>query len=144
MSFVCGDARDIKTYLSEPPAVVKMLGLCEHLTDRQIVDIAGSVAAVMPAGAPILFNNITRRHGNDRFLRRVFGVHMTYRSVEEISGLMRAAGFDNFTIHREPLGVYHVIVGHRAGAAAPRAAAPVAASTAAAAAAPGQGAAAHG
>jgi predicted RNA methylase len=116
VSFICGDCRDVKTYLTEPPAIVKMLGICEYLTDRQIVDIASCAAAVMPAGSPIIFNNITRRHGNDRFLRRVFGLHMAYRTCDELCALMRTAGFDDFVIHNEPLGVYSVIVGHRARA----------------------------
>lgn len=114
VNFICGDARDVKIYLSQPPAIVKMIGLCEHLTDQMIVDIASAVAAVMPAGSPIIFNNITRRHGNDRFLRRIFNLHMNYRPIEQMTDLMRRAGFDNFEIHSEPLGVYNVIIGRRA------------------------------
>ena len=147
VNFICGDCRDIKTYLAEPPAIVKMLGICEYLTDRQIVDIASCAAAVMAPGSPILFNNITPRHGNDRFLRRVFGLHMVYRSTEQLSALMRTAGFDNFVVHNEPLGVYSVIVGHRTTMAAVPAGTGSAAAGAAGAspsAAPGQGAIDHG
>lgn len=115
MRHIHGDVRDVRTMLERPPAIVKMIGICEYLTDEQIVDIAAAVADVMPDGTPIVFNNLTRRHGNDRFFRRVFGLRMNHRSAQELSGLMRQAGFDDFEAHDEPLGVYSVIVGYRRG-----------------------------
>ncbi len=113
--FVHGDVRDVRKMLDNPPAVVKMIGICEYLTDEQIVDIASSVAAVMPAGSSIVFNDISLRHGNDRFFRRVLGLNMIHRSAAELSGLMGQAGFTDFDVHREPLGVYNVIVGYLPG-----------------------------
>ena len=111
--FVQGDVRDVGRMLKRPPDVVKMLGICEYLTDGQIVDIAAAVACVMPAGAPIVFNSISRAHGNDRFFRRVFGLHMNHRSPEQLQELMIRAGFGDFTTLAEPLGVYHVVVGRK-------------------------------
>ena len=111
--FVHGDARHIKPLLDRPPDVVKMLGICEYLTDEQIRGIASAVAEVMPAGAAIIFNSLSKAHGNDRFFRRVFGLHMIHRSPGELEALMARAGFGDFHSIREPLGVYHVIVGRR-------------------------------
>lgn len=111
--YIHGDVNDVRKMLDNPPAVVKMIGICEYLTDEQITDIVAAVAEVMPAGAPIVFNNITHKHGNDRFFRRVLGLHMVHRSVEELSDLMARAGFGDFEVHPEPLGVYNVIVGRR-------------------------------
>ena len=113
--FIEGDVCDVRKMLDYPPTVVKMIGICEYLTDEQVVCIASAVAEVMPAGAPIVFNNITRRHGSDRFCRRVLGLHMNYRSVEELTGLMGQAQFGDFEVHDEPLGVYSVVVGCRQG-----------------------------
>jgi len=116
--FIEGDVRDksdVSRILDHAPDMVKMIGICEYLTDGQIVETAGAVAAVMPSGAPIVFNNITRRHGSDRFLSRVLGLQLTYRSEEELTALMRRAGFGGFEVHAEPLGVYNVIVGRRQG-----------------------------
>jgi hypothetical protein len=39
---------------------------------------------------------------------------MTHRSPEQLQALMSRAGFEDFHAFREPLGVYHVIVGRRA------------------------------
>ncbi len=129
--FIQGDVRDVRTMLDEPPTVVKMIGICEYLSDAQIIDIAQAVAAVMPAGAPIVFNSLSTNHGNDRFFRRVFGLHMVHREAGALCDLMGRAGFEGFVAHPEPLGVYQVVVGLR-GQAQPLAQADRRAQTAAA------------
>ncbi len=113
--FIQSDVRHIHQFLDRPPDVVKMLGICEYLTDEQIVDIASAVADEMPTNTSIVFNSISKAHGNDRFLRRVFGLYMIHRTPAELQQLMAKAGFTDFTAAPEPLGVYHVIVGHRNG-----------------------------
>ncbi len=114
--FIQGDVRDVQKMLDRPPDVVKMMGICEYLTDEQIVGIAKAVATVMPPRSPIVFNSLSLRHGTDRFFRRVFGLHMKHRSPQQLQALMQSAGFADFQALAEPLGVYHVIVGHRADA----------------------------
>lgn len=112
--FVQGDVRDdLSHVLDQPPDVIKMLGICEYLTDEQITEIVRSVAAVAPPGVAIVFNSLDKRHGTDRFFRRVFGLHMIHRSVQQLQSLIAAGGFEHFVAMPEPLGVYHVIVGRR-------------------------------
>ncbi len=111
--FIEGDVREVRRMLAHAPDVVKMLGICEYLSDEQISDIARAVTEVMPPGAPIVLNSLSRAHKTDRFFRRVFGLHMNHRSPEELQGLIAGAGFGDFTSLREPLGVYHVVVGRR-------------------------------
>jgi len=112
MRFIVGDARDVKRMLDRPVDVVKMLGLCEYLSNEQIVDIASAVAAVMGKGSPILVNSISKSHGTDRFFRNVFGLHMNHRSPAQMEALLRKAGFAQFESTAEPLGVYHVMLGY--------------------------------
>jgi len=114
--FIEGDVREVRQMLAHPPDVVKMLGICEYLSDEQIADIAAALAEVMPPGAPIVFNSLSKAHKADRFFRRVFGLHMNHRSPEHLQRLMGAAGFGDFVSLPEPLGVYHVLVGRRARA----------------------------
>jgi len=117
--FVQGDVRDnLEHVLDDPPDVIKMLGICEYLTDEQITDIVSSVSEVAPPGAAIVFNSLCKRHGTDRFFRRVFGLHMNHRSPAHVQCLVAAGGFDHFVSIPEPLGVYHVIVGRRSPAGA--------------------------
>jgi ubiquinone/menaquinone biosynthesis C-methylase UbiE len=113
MRFIESDVRDVKRMLDRPVDIVKMLGICEYLTDEQIVSIAQALGVVMPAGAPIILNSLSHKHGTDRFFRRVFGLHMHHRSPEQISKLFQQAGFGDFATIAEPLGVYHVIAAHR-------------------------------
>ena len=111
--YLKGDVRNIRELLSEPPDILKMLGICEYLTDEQLVDILQAVAPAMPPGSSLVTNSTSPAHGTDRFLRRVFGLHMIYRTPEQLRELLGRGGFGDFTSIREPLGVYHVLVGRR-------------------------------
>ena len=112
--FIQGDVRNVQRMLGGRRVdLVKMLGICEYLTDRQIVDIVQAVSAVMPPGSTLVANSISRRHGTDRFFRRVFGLHMTYRNPAELEALFSRGGLGNFTSSAEPLGVYHILVGRK-------------------------------
>ena len=115
VKYVQGDVRDVKDVLDPPPVVVKMIGICEYLTDEQIVDIVKSLSGVMAPGGAVVFNSISTAHGTDRFFRRVMGLHMIHRSPEQLSDLFAQAGFRKFVPTPEPLGVYHVIVGRLTG-----------------------------
>ncbi|MDP6634951.1 MAG: class I SAM-dependent methyltransferase [Phycisphaerae bacterium] len=115
VKYVQGDVRDVKDVLDPPPVVVKMIGICEYLTDEQIVDIVKALAEVMAPGGSVVFNSISKAHGTDRFFRRVMGLHMIHRSPEQLSALFAQAGFGDFVSIPEPLNVYHVIVGRLAG-----------------------------
>ncbi len=114
MRYVQADVRNLRRLLDEPAHVVKMLGICEYLSDDQIRGIARAASEVMPDGAAIVFNSLSYAHGTDRFFRRVFGLHMIHRSPRQIRDLVRTAGFGDFVVLPEPLGVYHVIVGRKA------------------------------
>jgi hypothetical protein len=118
--YVQADVRDLHEFLRERPHLVKMLGICEYLPDEQIMGIAHAAAEIMPDRAPIVFNSLSRSHGTDRFFRRVFGLNMIHRSVGQVEQLMTEAGFGDFAVHPEPLGVYHVIVGRKVAPAARR------------------------
>ena len=112
--FIQADVRDgIEAVLDRKPDITKMIGICEYLTDAQISEIAYALAKVMPAGSSIVFNSISKSHGTDRFFRRVFGLNIIHRSPKQLQDLLEPAGFTDFVSHREPLGVYHIIIGRR-------------------------------
>jgi len=113
VQFVQGDVRDVAGMLDQPPDVVKMLGICEYLSDEQVASIATTVGRHMARGATMVFNSLSRAHGTDRFFRRVFGLRMIHRTPGQLQALMQPAGFTDFATHAEPLGVYHVIVGRK-------------------------------
>jgi hypothetical protein len=114
MHFVQSDVRHVQQFLDRPPTIMTMLGICEYLTDEQILSIASAAAEVMPAGSPVVCNSLSKAHHTDRFFRRVFGLHMNHRSPQQLAGLLEQSGFNDFVPFAEPLGVYTVMVGRRA------------------------------
>lgn len=111
--FVQADVRDIEPLLDRPPDIVKMIGICEYLTDEQVVSIVEAIGRIAPEGSWIVSNSISPRHGTDRFFRRVFGLHMNHRTPEHLQGLLGRGGFGQFASYLEPLGVYHVMLGRK-------------------------------
>lgn len=111
--YIQGDATQLDRLTDAPLHVVTMLGLCEYIPQDLLVALARSAWGMMPPGAPLVFNSLSNTHGTDRFFRRVFGLHMIHRDPGVICRLFEQAGFGEFTSHREPMGVYHVIVGRR-------------------------------
>ena len=109
--YIKGDVRDVKGEITERVDVVKMMGICEYLTDDQIISIAEALSEIMPEGAAVVFNSISRRHGTDRFFRRVFGLHMIHRTPAQLQDLFSTAGFGDYQVFGEPLGVYDVVTG---------------------------------
>lgn len=118
MTFIQGNVCDVAPRIEQRVSVVKAIGIFEYISDEQIGGLAQAIGRVMPAGSAIVCNSLSRRHGTDRFFRRVFGLHMIHRTPEQLQELLASAGFDNFEVHPEPLGVYHVVVG-RMGAKGP-------------------------
>ncbi|HUS47897.1 MAG TPA: methyltransferase domain-containing protein [Phycisphaerae bacterium] len=119
--FIVADVRDVGRLLDEPPHIVKMVGILEYLTDEQIASIVQAASQVMPPGAYVVYNNLSKAHGMDRFFRRVFGLHMIHRSLRQLEGLMSQAGLTDFISIPEPLGVYHVVVARKPGPPSARA-----------------------
>ena len=111
--FVTGDVRQIHQHLNGRVDVVKMIGICEYLTDEQILSITQALAAVMPTGGAVVFNSLSNRHGTDRFFRRVFGLHMIHRTPDALCALMSRAGLGQFHSQPEPLGVYDVVTARK-------------------------------
>lgn len=108
VKFIQGDVREVR--IEDRVDVVKMIGICEYLTDGQITDIAKALQKIMPAGASMVFNSISDAHGTDKFFRRVFGLNMIYRTPQELARIFSQAGFGEFKVFSEPLGVYTVSV----------------------------------
>jgi len=109
--YIQADVRDLPSYLDRPPHVVKMMGILEYLTDEQILQIAGAT----PHHARFDRHRLqlaVHGHGTDRFFRRVFGLHMTYRSPEHVHASWPRPGSDNSRSIRNPW-VFHVIVGRK-------------------------------
>lgn len=115
VEYIRGDVREIKDQITDRVDLVKLLGICEYLEDAQIVSIAAALAEIMPAGAALVCNSLSRTHGTEPFFKRVFGLHMIHRSPDELRRLFEPAGFGDWLIQPEPLGVYDIMVARKSG-----------------------------
>jgi SAM-dependent methyltransferase len=114
VSFIEGDAVDIKSHIKVAPLIVKLVGIIEYLTDDQVRNLLKVSYDALAKGGSVLSHSISESHGVDRFTRRIFNLHLTYRSDKRVMELFREAGFGNFRVWHEPIGVYSVIVGEKA------------------------------
>jgi len=117
--FIQSDVREMDRLLDSPPDIVKMLGICEYLPDDVLLPIAQAAARVMPGCGAIVLNSLEPTHGVDRFFRRVMDLHMIHRTPAELIALMGEAGFSDFLVFPEPLGVFNILVGRRISDPAP-------------------------
>jgi hypothetical protein len=111
--FVEGNALEIGSLIEESPDIAVAVGIFEYFTDAQVVDLAKAVSQAQAGGGHILVNSIQPAHGSDRFLRTVLGLHLTYRTPDYMLGLLQQAGYSDFEVRSEPVGVYNIVTGRK-------------------------------
>jgi len=111
--FVQGDACQIDTLVDYDPELVTLIGIIEYIADDGLLKLLAAMYEAMDHGGYVLVNSISKRHGMDRFLRRVFRLHLTYRSADDVEALLRQAGFAPCHRQAEPLGVYNLLIGRK-------------------------------
>jgi SAM-dependent methyltransferase len=110
VEFIHGDVTHYRSLCKATPHVVKMIGIIEYLPDAVVLDIARAIVEAMPADGVLVANSLTRRHGTDRFFRRIFDLHMIHRTADQVGKLLGEAGLATEAVFTEPLGVYDVLV----------------------------------
>ncbi len=111
--FIHGDVTRYRELCDAVPHIVKMIGIIEYLPDEVIGQIARAIVQVMPPGGQLVANSLTRRHGTDRFFRRVFDLHMIHRPADQVRRMFDQAGLRTEHVLTEPLGVYDILVCHK-------------------------------
>ena len=110
VQYIQGDVAHYHQLCDAEPHVVELVGICEYLPDNVIGRIAEALGRVMPPGCHLVSNSLSRRHGTDRFFKRVFDLHMIHRTPQRISRMLADAGIQTRHVVREPLGVYDVLI----------------------------------
>jgi len=113
VKYIPGNAINLESLLEIVPHIVKMVGILEYLNDEQVMELLRVSHRILPPGGNILVNSMVASHGVDRYLRRVFNWHLRYRSPRRILRLFADAGFGEFQLRRDPLGVYAILVGSK-------------------------------
>jgi len=113
IDFIQGNAIELAKHLSFTPHIVKLIGIIEYLTDDQVQALFDLAYRVMPVGGNVVVNSISNKHGHDRFMRRVFNLHLNYRTPDKIKAMLTQSGFSHFTQSREPLKIYYILVAEK-------------------------------
>jgi hypothetical protein len=112
-TFIQGNVLEIEELMDVDPDITVAVGILEYFTDEQVVELATAMYRAAPHGGSFLANSILPAHGSDRFLRTVLGLHLNYREPEGLRSLLSRAGYVDFSVRSEPLGIYSILVGHK-------------------------------
>jgi len=112
-TYIQGNALEIEKLIDVRPDITVAVGILEYFTDEQVMDLAKAMYRATPAGGSFLTNSILPAHGSDRFLRTVLGLHLNYRRPEHLRRLLGEAGYTDFEVRDEPLGIYSIVVGRK-------------------------------
>lgn len=107
--YIAGDAINLEHVLDVVPHIVKMVGILEYLNDDQVRNLLRLSHRRLSPGGTVLVNSMVSSHGVDRYMRRIFNWHLTYRSPEKIMRLFEECSFGDFGLRSDPLGVYSII-----------------------------------
>lgn len=111
MKWITTDATTTAGWILEKDTdILKMIGICEYLSDEKIISILSDASSFMPTGAKVVINSISNVHGNDKFFRRVLGINLIYRTPKQIIELVESCGFSWYMLQQEPTGIFDVIV----------------------------------
>ena len=107
--FLEGDAADLTRKIHIVPQIVKLVGILEYLDDDSLDRLLRVSHECLQEEGSILTHSICPGHGVDPFLRRVFDLHLRYRTTEALIDKLSRAGFGDFQTFSEPIGVYTII-----------------------------------
>ena len=112
-TFIQGNVLEIEQLIDVRPDITVAVGIVEYFTDEQVVELASALYQAAPRGGSFVANSILPAHGSDRFLRTVLGLHVNYRDPERLRSLLGRAGYIDFSVRSEPLGIYSILVGEK-------------------------------
>jgi len=109
VKFIKGNAIHLAEYIPENAQILKLIGIIEYLADDQVLDILKVGYHNLTKDGSVITHSIEPVHGIDPFLRKVFNLHLNYRTPQQVASLLNQAGFEITKVSKEPLDIYHVI-----------------------------------
>jgi SAM-dependent methyltransferase len=107
--FLKGDALELRHQLHHVPKIVKLIGILEYLDDASVQRLLKFSHQSLAEGGSVVTHSIQPKHGVDRFMNRVFNLHLKYRSTEQLIQMLSVGGFGDFSTYSEPIGIYTII-----------------------------------
>ncbi|HUQ99143.1 MAG TPA: class I SAM-dependent methyltransferase [Gemmatimonadaceae bacterium] len=112
-TFVQGDALDPATLPTRVDAIVS-LGFGEFLSDDVLVGFYRSCYAALREGGRFITSAMNRDRIGDYLARELAELHTNYRSAEQLTGLLQAAGFEYVKVDRDDVGLQTLAVATKA------------------------------
>ncbi len=113
ITFIEGNVLEIESLVDVKPDITVAVGILEYFTDEQVLELVRTMYQAGERGGSFVANSILPAHGSDRFLRTVLGLHLNYRSPDQLQELLARSGYVDFTVRSEPLGIYSILVGRK-------------------------------
>jgi hypothetical protein len=114
LHFLEGNACRIDEVLPHvAPQIVKIVGLAEYLSDRQLLELLRALARIMPPGGALVTHGLVDAWGNAPFLVRVFNLRHQTRGGEKMSVMLRTAGFEVVKTFVEPIGIFPILTARK-------------------------------
>jgi hypothetical protein len=94
--------------------IAETVGLMEYLTDEEAIRMFSTIHNALDSGGILITSNIVKNI-EKRFISDVLGWKMIYRTADEFSSLLIAAGFDldKMKVYYEPQRIHCVIAAHK-------------------------------
>lgn len=113
VKYIKGNAIELEKHVNVTPQIIKLIGIVEYLTDKEVVELLRFAYRVLTNQGVVVTHSISNRHGHERFMKHFLNLRLRYRSVSQLLGILEASGFSNFKVETEPLGIYAAIVGRK-------------------------------
>jgi len=113
VKYIKGNAIELKKHVDVTPQIIKLIGILEYLSDKEVVELFRFAYRVLDGRGAVVTHSIYNRHGHERFMKHILNLRLNYRSVSQISGMLEASAFSITHVETEPLGIYSAIVGRK-------------------------------
>jgi len=111
-TFITGDALDPRTYPADLDVVVST-GLGDFLDDETLVRFYGFCHGALRNGGILATSAQQPQPLADFLMRELAELRAVYRSPDTLAALLRAAGFSDVTVRRDPIGLQALAVARK-------------------------------
>ena len=102
----------IKNGKKHPPDIVEMAGILDYFDEETAIKVIAQIYRLLLPGGAFITCNICD-NPERIFLERVLDWRMIYRDENQLAIIMEKAGFDEFKIIKEPLGIHNIAIGYK-------------------------------
>lgn len=113
VKYIKGNAVELERHVKVTPQIIKLIGILEYLSDKEVAELLRFAFSALDSHGAVVTHSIHNRHGHERFMKHFLNLRLNYRPESHLLGMLEAAGFSNFHLETEPLGIYSAMVGRK-------------------------------